>query len=79
MKIVSRQVLLRTNNPEVLRTNQRTSQLIKGRKVENSALSMHAKETHDYDFNLENFFISIVKKVYPQNIRREEFRFIENT
>ena len=46
-------------------------------KIENSALSMHAREAHGANFNLENFQISIVKKMSPQNIRREEFRFIE--
>ena len=38
---------------------------------------MHARETHNTNINLENFEISIVKQISPQNIRREEFRFIE--
>ena len=46
-------------------------------KWENSALSMHARETHSDNFSLENFEVSIVKKSSPQNIRREEFRYIE--
>ena len=46
-------------------------------KIENSALSMHAKEAHGGNFNLENFHISIIKSISPQNIRREEFRYIE--
>ena len=46
-------------------------------KWENSALSMHAREAHDTNFTLENFQISIAKKISPQNIRREEYRFIE--
>ena len=59
------------------RTNGHRSCFNDEEKVENSALSMHAKETHDSDFNLKNFKISIVKKISPQNIRREEFKFIE--
>ena len=59
------------------RTNGHRSCFNDEEKVENSALSMHAKETHDSDFNLKNFQISIVKKISPQNIRREEFKFIE--
>ena len=46
-------------------------------KWEKSALSMHARDAHSTNFNLENFQISVVKKTSPQNIRREEFRFIE--
>ena len=46
-------------------------------KWEKSALSMHAKDKHENNFSLENFTIAIVKKVSPQNLRREEFRFIE--
>ena len=46
-------------------------------KWEKSALSMHAREVHSTNFTLENFQISVVKKISPQNIRREEFRFIE--
>ncbi len=42
-----------------------------------SALSMHAKDKHSTQMDLKNFKISIVKKVSPQNIKREEFRFIE--
>ena len=46
-------------------------------KWEKSALSMHAREKHRNDFSLENFSVAVVKKVSPQNLRREEFRFIE--
>ena len=46
-------------------------------KWEKSALSMHAREAHSTNFDLKNFQISVVKKISPQNIRREEFRFIE--
>ena len=44
---------------------------------EKSALSMHAKDKHPSNMNLNNFKVSIVKKVSPQNIKREEFRHIE--
>ena len=46
-------------------------------KWDKSALSMHAQDVHGSDFSLKNFTISIVRKVSPQHIRREEFRFIE--
>ena len=46
-------------------------------KWEDSALSMHAKEFHNGNFSLKNFEISVVKNVSPQNIRREEFKYIE--
>ena len=46
-------------------------------KWDKSALSMHAKEVHGDQFSLENFTISVVKKVSPQQLRREEFRFID--
>ena len=46
-------------------------------KWEKSALSMHAKDMHQTQFSLDNFSISIVKKVSPQQLRREEFRFID--
>ena len=46
-------------------------------KWEKSALAMHAKDVHNSDFSLKNFSISIVRKISPQHIRREEFRFIE--
>jgi hypothetical protein len=44
---------------------------------ENSALSMHAREVHQTRFSLEIFSISVVKKVSPQQLRREEFKFID--
>ena len=46
-------------------------------KWEKSALSMHSKDVHGKNFDLKNFTISIIKKISPQNIRREEFRYIE--
>ena len=46
-------------------------------KWDKSALSMHAKEVHGEQFSLENFTVSVVKKVSPQQLRREEFRFID--
>ena len=48
-----------------------------GDKWEKSALSMHAKEAHQMNFSLDSFSISVVKKVSPQQIRREEFKFID--
>ena len=41
-----------------------------------SALSMHAMDMHPNQFSLENFIVSLVKRLSPQQIRRE-FRFIE--
>ena len=46
-------------------------------KWEKSAIPMHAKDMHQTQFSLDNFSISIVKKVSPQQLRREEFRFID--
>lgn len=46
-------------------------------KWEKSALSMHANEVHQCNFSLKNFTISVVKKVSPQQIRREEYKFID--
>ena len=46
-------------------------------KWEKSALSMHAKDMHENQFSLNNFSVAVVKKVSPQNLRREEFRFID--
>ena len=46
-------------------------------KWEKSALSMHAMDVHQSQFSLQNFSIAIVKKVSPQQLRREEFRFID--
>ena len=42
-----------------------------------SALSMHAREMHQANFSLENFTVSIVKKVSPQQLRREEFKLVD--
>ena len=38
---------------------------------------MHAKDMHQNNFSLDNFTVALVKKVSPQQLRREEFRFIE--
>ena len=46
-------------------------------KWEKSALSMHARDKHQSQFSLTNFSVAVVKKVSPQQIRREEFRFID--
>ena len=46
-------------------------------KWEKSALSMHTKDLHEQNSSLNNFQISVIKKVSPQQIRREEFRYIE--
>ena len=44
---------------------------------EKSALSMHAKDRHKDNFSLKNFSVAVIKQVSPQNLRREEFRYIE--
>ena len=46
-------------------------------KWDKSALSMHAKDVHQTRFSLDTFTISVVKKVSPQQLRREEFKFID--
>ena len=46
-------------------------------KWEKSALSMHAKDMHQNQFSLNNFSVALAKKVSPQQLRREEFRFID--
>ena len=46
-------------------------------KWEKSALSMHAKDMHKNCFSLNNYSIALIKKVSPQNLRREEFRLID--
>ena len=46
-------------------------------KWEESALSMHSRTVHAEQFSLKNFLISLVKKVSPQRIRREEFKHID--
>ena len=46
-------------------------------KWDKSALSMHARDMHQNQFTLDNFRISVVKKVSPQRLRREEFKSIE--
>ena len=46
-------------------------------KWEKSALSLHAKDVHQNNFSLDIFNISVIKKVSPQQLRREEFKFID--
>ena len=46
-------------------------------KWEKSALSMHARDKHQNDFSLDNFSVAVVKKVSPQQLRREEFQFVD--
>ena len=46
-------------------------------KFENSAMSMHAKDVHQTRFSLDIFSVAVVKKVSPQRLRREEFKFID--
>ena len=48
-----------------------------GEKWEKSALSMHAREVHQTNFSLDIFKIAVVKKVSPQRLRREEYKFID--
>ena len=38
---------------------------------------MHANDCHQNDFTLDSFKISVVKKVSPQQLRREEFKYID--
>ena len=46
-------------------------------KWESSALSMHAKSVHANNFDLRNFKITLLRKISPQRIRREEFKYID--
>ena len=46
-------------------------------KWESSALSMHSKSAHAEEFDLKHFRISLLRKVSPQRIRREEFKLID--
>ena len=38
---------------------------------------MHARDMHQNQLSLNNFSVAVVKKVSPQQLRREEFRFID--
>ena len=67
----------RTVQPCHNRTSGHRSCFNNDDKVDKSALSMHAKECHRDHFTLESFNISVVKKVSPQQLRREEFKFID--
>ena len=46
-------------------------------KWEKSALSMHAREVHQTQFSLDIFSISVISKVSPQRLRREEYKYID--
>ena len=46
-------------------------------KWDKSALSMHARDMHQSSFSLDIFSVSIVRKVSPQQLRREEYRYID--
>ena len=46
-------------------------------KFEGSAMSMHAKDVHQTRFSLDIFSVAVIKKVSPQRLRREEFKFID--
>ena len=46
-------------------------------KWDKSALSMHAREVHQMQFSLDIFTVAVVKKVSPQRLRREEYKFVE--
>ena len=59
------------------RTNTHRSCFTDNSKWESSALSMHAKSVHPDLFDLSHFKITLLKKVSPQRIRREEFKFID--
>ena len=59
------------------RTNTHRSCFTDDSKWENSALSMHARTVHPNSFSLSDFQITLLKKVSPQRIRREEFKHID--
>ena len=64
----------------ILKAHERTNHhrsCFNDEKWEDSALSMHSKTVHATRFSLTNFKISLVKKVSPQRIRREEFKYID--
>ena len=67
----------RTTQPCHNRTSGHRSCFRNEDKWEKSALSMHARDSHQNNFSLDTFKISVVKKVSPQRIRREEFKFID--
>ena len=59
------------------RTSGHRSSFNDATKYDKSALSMHAKEMHQNSFSLNNFTVSVVSKVSPRQLRREEFKFID--
>ena len=46
-------------------------------KLDKSALSMHANDVHQTRFSLDIFSVAVIKKVSPQHLRCEEFKFID--
>ena len=38
---------------------------------------MHVRDSHQNNFSLSIFNVSVVRKVFPQRIRGEEFKFID--
>ena len=38
---------------------------------------MHAREVHQTQFSLDIFTVSVVKKVSPQRLTSEEYKFVE--
>ena len=38
---------------------------------------MHAKDMHQNQFSLKNVSVVLAKNIFPQQLRREEFRFID--
>ena len=38
---------------------------------------MHGKDSHQENCSLDIFNISVIKKVSPQRIRKEDFKFID--
>ena len=59
------------------RTNTHRGCFRDSTKSEDSALSLHARKVHGENFDLKNFEISLIKKVSPQRIRRDEFKYID--
>ncbi len=47
------------------------------KEYEKSALALHAFTVHPKSFNLDIFKVAIVKKVNPNSLNREEYRFYE--
>ena len=66
--------------PTIQKSHERTNTqrgCFTDEKWESSALSMHSKSVHANDFDLGHFRITLLRKVSPQRIRREEFKLID--